>query len=105
MIIGHFHQDVEALDRPGFGFVEEAISPISPGRVHYMGTSWPAQFACSAVSNTIQPGERVMVVGHLGAIMLVAPLSNFSYCPKKNKKCPKECVVRLNEMELKPTSL
>lgn len=105
MIIGHFHQDIETFDTPGFGYVEEVISLKSPGRVHYMGTNWPAQLYCPARCGALEPDTRVLVVGHLGIVMLVAPTSDFKDCPRKNRQCSRDCVLRLNETSLSPSEI
>ena len=105
MIIGHFHQDIETFDTPGFGYVEEVISLKSPGQVHYMGTNWPAQLYCPARCGALEPDTRVLVVGHLGIVMLVAPTSDFKDCSRKKRECPRDCVLRLNETSLSPSEI
>lgn len=105
MIVGHFHQDIETFDAPGFGCVEESISLESPGRVHYMGTNWPAQLYCPAKCRSLEPDTRVLVVGHLGIVMLVAPTCDFKKCPRKKRECSRDCVLRLNETSLSSSEI
>lgn len=93
----HLHQDIEWFETLGFGFVEEPIAPDYPGRVHYAGTSWPAQFACSVGEGKITPKKRVVVIGRLGTTLLIALPSDYKKCPKKNnEECLRTCLLRFN---------
>lgn len=98
MIIEHLHRDVEAFDVPGLGYVENIITPILPGRIHYAGTSWPAQLSCSEGTEALQPGASVVILGRLGNMMLVVPPEVYNYCPRMQKPCARECLLRINAL-------
>lgn len=55
----------------GEGIVVTAIAPGQRGRIRYRASEWPAH--CPA-DLTLQPGDRVAVLGNQSILLLVMPL-------------------------------
>jgi hypothetical protein len=79
------------------GFVDTPMTPICPGRVKCLGSIWPAQFKCNS-GRTLASGDRVIVVGRLGMELLVIPEGECARCPQENKRCCRQCLVRINSL-------
>lgn len=59
----------------GRGVVERAISPLTPGRVYFQASSWPARLFQPDANSDLLPGAPVEVVGRESLTLLVKPLS------------------------------
>ncbi|MGC9502944.1 NfeD family protein [Baaleninema sp.] len=59
----------------GFAIVSKPISPSIPGRVHFKGSWWKA--TCRGAM-TLNPGDRVRVIGRDDITLIVEPETGFS---------------------------
>ena len=59
--------------KPLPGIVDETIAPDQPGRVKFKATYWPAKLF-RGYDLTLEPGQKVLVIGRQGITLLVRPL-------------------------------
>ncbi|MEM8642697.1 MAG: NfeD family protein [Cyanobacteria bacterium P01_G01_bin.54] len=65
---------IKKVNADTMGIMEGKISNDKVGTVKFMGSWWTAK--CASANVTIEPGEKVVVVGRQGITLLVVPLSD-----------------------------
>jgi membrane protein implicated in regulation of membrane protease activity len=57
------------------GILDRPITPTTPGRVYFEATYWRACLFQPETNTTLQPGDKVEVLGRNGLTLLVQPIS------------------------------
>ncbi|MEC4894410.1 MAG: NfeD family protein [Oscillatoria sp. PMC 1051.18] len=64
-------EEVKLFSTPIAAIVEVAIAPSHSGRVKCMGTYWPARLYHNDCNLTLEPNQKVQVVGIANITLLV----------------------------------
>lgn len=94
------YQRIEVFEDPGLGIIDSPMTPDKPSKVRFLGSIWPAQFICDS-GKPMRPGDRVVVVGRAGITLLVMPESECHQCPRQDRKCGRQCLVRIYALSKK----